>query len=163
MIIYVPLYLAIDIGFDWDVIGSILAAGLLAFVIWEYPIGVVVDKYNSERTLMAVGFLILILTTAAISFLAAASIFVWMIVMFLSRTGASLVEVTTESYFFKQIKGSDASTISFFRLTRPLAMIFGSLLGSVSLLYLPFSLIFIVLSIALIPALYLTQYIGDNT
>ncbi len=144
-IIYMPLYLATEVGLGWDVIGSIIGVGLLAYAIFEYPIGLLADHRYGEKEMMALGFVILAVTASWVSFMAGASVVAWMLLMFINRFGASLVEVTTESYFFKHTKGSDANIISFFRLARPLALIAGSLVASVALLYLPFNLIFIVL------------------
>jgi len=162
MIIYLPLYMATEVGLSWSAIGSILAVGLFAYVIFEYPVGILADKYIGEKEMMAVGFVLLAVTSSWISFMAGAPILSWMILMFISRVGASLVEVTTESYFFKNTKGSDANIISFFRLTRPLAMIIGSLLGSAALLFLPFELIFIVLGLAMIPGIFFASRIKDS-
>jgi len=111
---------------------------------------------------MASGFLLLIVTTASITFLSATTIWPWVALMFINRVGAALVEVTTESYFFKHTKGTDANLISFFRLTRPLGMVIGSLVGSAALLYLPFNLIFVVFGFALVPGMLLTTTLNDT-
>jgi len=162
MVIYFPLYLATEIGFTWDVIGSIIAVGLFAYVLIEYPVGIIADKWLGEKEMMACGFLILAISASWISFMAAAPIAAWMLLMFISRVGASLVEATTESYFFKHTKGTDANIMSFFRLTRPLAMIVGALSGSVALLYLPFDLIFIVLGFLMVPGIFFTVALKDT-
>jgi hypothetical protein len=70
--------------------------------------------------------------------------------------------VTTESYFFKQTKGSDAQVISFFRMTRPLSYVIGAVIASLALLYLPFNLLFIVLAFLMIPAMFFTLCIEDS-
>ncbi|MFT5849662.1 MAG: MFS family permease [Patiriisocius sp.] len=162
MVIYFPLYLATEIGLAWTEIGSIIAVGLFAYVLFEYPVGVLADKYIGEKEMMACGFLILAVCSSWISFMAAAPVVGWMLLMFISRVGASLVEATTESYFFKHTNGTDANVMSFFRLTRPLAMLVGALLGSTALLYLPFELIFIVLSFAMIPGIFFTLSLKDT-
>ncbi|MFT7506885.1 MAG: MFS family permease [Acidimicrobiales bacterium] len=162
MTIYFPLYLATELGFTWDIIGSIFAVGLLAYVLIEYPVGVIADRYIGEKEMMAVGFLILAVTSSWISFMAEAPVVAWMILVFISRVGCSLVEATTESYFFKHTKGTDANIMSFFRLTRPLAMIAGALLGSATLLYLPFELIFIVLGLVMVPGIFFTIALNDT-
>jgi hypothetical protein len=82
--------------------------------------------------------------------------------MFTTRVGASFVEVTTESYFFKQTKSSDAQIISFFRITRPLAYVIGTLIATMALLYLPFNLLFVVLAFLMIPAMFFTLRIEDS-
>jgi len=162
MVIYFPLYLATHIGFTWDIIGSIIAVGLFAYVVCEYPVGILADKYIGEKEMMAAGFLILAVSVSWISFMATAPVLAWMILMFISRVGASLVEATTESYFFKHTKGTDANIMSFFRLTRPLAMLVGALAGSVTLLYLPFELMFIVLGFMMIPGIFFTIALKDT-
>jgi len=161
-IIYVPLYLATEVGFDWSVISYILAAGLLAFIIFEYPIGVLADKHWGEKEMMAVGFVILTLSSAAFSYAAILGVACWMALMFFSRLGASLVEVTTESYFFKQVQSHNANLISLFRLTRPLANLAGALVGGFALLFLPFNLIFLVLAFLMAFGVFITSFLVDT-
>ncbi len=162
MVIYLPLYLATEIGFTWDIIGSIIAVGLFAYVLFEYPIGILADRYIGEKEMMASGFLILAVTSSWISFMTAVSVIAWMVLMFISRIGASLVEATTESYFFKHINGTDANIMSFFRLTRPLAMLVGSLIGGLTLLYIPFQLMFVVLGLLMVPGIFFTIHLKDT-
>lgn len=162
MVIYVPLYLATVVGMNWGEIGSIIAVGLFAYLVFEYPIGLIADRYIGEKEMMAVGIMLLAVTASWMSFMTTAGVAAWMMLMFVSRTGASLVEATTESYFFKHTEGSDANVISFFRLTRPLAIVAGSLIGSMALLYLPFNLIFVVLGIVLVPGIFFTMALRDT-
>ncbi len=162
VVIYLPLYLATEIGFSWGEIGIIIAAGLSAFVIFEYPIGIIADKYIGEKEMMAVGFLILAVACSWISFMSNAPIYSWMLLMFVSRIGASLVEATSESYFFKHTNGSDANIISFFRLTWPLATICGALIGSAALLFLPFELIFVVFGFLIVPGIFFASRLTDT-
>lgn len=161
-IIYIPLYLAREVGFSWDVISTILASGLLAFILFEYPIGILADRKYGEKEMMALGFVILALASASISFMAGTGVLGWMLLMFLSRIGASLVEVTTESYFFKHVDGKEANLISLFRLTRPLANLIGALVGSLALLFLPFNLIFVVLALIMASGVFITSLLTDT-
>jgi MFS family permease len=161
-VIYFPLYLANVIGLPWSSIGAIIAAGILAYVLFEYPIGVLADNYFGEKEMMALGFLILALTVSSISFMTTAALIPWMVLMFISRIGASLAEVTTESYFFKKVDGQDANLMSVFRLTRPLAVLAGSLLGSICLAIMPFHLAFIVLGFVMVTGIFLTLGIEDT-
>lgn len=161
-IIYIPLYMATEIGFTWDVIGSIIAVGLMAYVVFEWPIGYIADRYLGEKEMMAVGFVILAVTSSWVAFMTASSVIAWMILMFINRTGASLVEATTESYFFKHTVGNDANVMSFFRLTRPLGVVMGSLLGSATLLYFRFDFAFIILGFLMIPGIYFASRLKDT-
>ena len=160
--IYIPLYLATELNYSWEAIGSIMAVALLGYVFIEYPAGYAADKWWGEKELMAIGFLILALSTASIAFAGVATVTTWMLIMFMTRVGAALVEATTESYFFKHTKGDDAEVISFFRLLRPLARLLGALLGAAAILYLPFNLIFIVLAFAMVPGIFFTIALHDT-
>jgi len=162
VIVYLPLYMAIEVGLSWEAIGSIIAVGLLAYVIVEYPAGILADKYFGEKEMMAIGFVILAISSSWIVFMENAPILSWMILMFVSRVGASLVEVTTESYFFKHTNGSDTNAIGFFRLTRPLSTVIGTLAGTLILLLLPFKLAFVVLGFFMLPGIFLASRIHDT-
>ena len=162
MVVYTPLYLTGEIGLSWQQFGIIMFFAQLAYVLIEYPAGVIADRYIGEREMMGFGFLIIALTVASFAFITSSLVVVWAAVMFATRVGASFVEVTTESYFFKQMKSSDAQVISFFRVTRPLAYVFGTLIAALALLYLPFNLLFLVLAALMVPALFLTLNIVDS-
>ena len=161
-VVYVPLYLTGSIGLTWSQFGIIMFFAQMAYVIFEYPIGIIADRYIGEKEMMAAGFLIIVISTAWMSFVAVASVLVWSIIMFTMRVGAALVEVTTESYFFKQTKSSDAQIISFFRVTRPLSYVLGAVVASLSLLYIPFNMLFVVFALLMIPAMFCTMYIQDS-
>lgn len=150
MVVYAPLYLATEVNLSWASIGIILFFGQLAYVFFEYPIGYIADKHIGEKEMMAAGFLILAVSSSWLAVITTTAIFTWALAMFMTRVGASFVEVTTESYFFKHTKSSDAQIISFFRVTRPLSYVIGASLGSLSLLYLPFNLIFVVVGFLMI-------------
>lgn len=162
MVVYAPLYLTDTIGLTWAEFGIVMFFAQLAYVIFEFPVGLIADKYIGEKEMMGFGFLIIAIATSWISFITVTSVITWSIVMFMSRVGASFVEVTTESYFFKQTKSSDAQIISFFRITRPLAYVIGAMIASLSLLYLPFNLLFIVIASLMIPAMFFTLNIEDT-
>lgn len=162
MVIYTPLYLATVIGFGWNEIGLIIFVALLAYVILEYPIGEIADRYIGEKEMMAVGFMIIAISTVWLGFISTVALVPWMVTMFLSRVGASLVETTSESYFFKHIDGSDANVIGFFRITRPLAYMGGALIGSLALLSVSFSGLFIVLGLLMLAGIPFALLLEDT-
>lgn len=162
MVIYVPFYLVSTIGFSWSQIGAILFVGLMAYVFFEWPIGIIADRYIGEKEMMAVGFVIMAVSVSWFAFLTSTSVLLWMIAMFLSRVGASLVETTTESYFFKHAISVDTHKISLFRMTNPLGAIAGASLGSLALMYMPLNLLFIALAFAMLPGLFITLFITDT-
>jgi MFS family permease len=161
-IVYLPLYLATVVGFDWPTISIIIASGLFAFIIFEYPIGIIADRYLGEKEMMAVGFVILAVASACFSFMTTFGVLAWMCLMFTSRIGASLVEVTTESYFFKKVDGEEPNLIGLFRLMRPLANLLGALIGSIALIFLPFNFAFFVLALVMVSGVAITTFLTDT-
>lgn len=161
-VVYAPLYLTGHIGLSWAEFGVIMFFAQLAYVILEYPIGIIADRFIGEKEMMALGFLIIALSVASMTFIDVAVVWLWALVMFITRVGASLAEVTTESYFFKQTKSSDAQIISFFRVTRPLAYVLGAMIGSLALLYLPFNLLFVVFAFLMVPAMFFVASLEDT-
>lgn len=163
-IIYFPLYLSTIIGLTWETIGHIIASGLLAFVIFEYPIGVLADKHWGEKEMMAIGFTILSFSSASLFYMESAPVISFMALMFFSRFGASLVEVTTESYFFKQVSGKDSNVISLFRLMRPLGNLIGALAGSIAISFFSssFSFIFVLLGLLMAGGIFITLRLTDT-
>ncbi len=162
MVVFTPLYLVGEIGLSWAEFGIVMLFGQMAYVLLEYPIGIIADKYIGEKEMMALGLLIMAVSTAWISFVSVPSVILWAIVMFTTRVGASFVEVTTEVHFFKRTSSTDAQIISFFRVTRPLAYLVGAVISSLALLYLPLNLLFIVIAFLTIPAMFATLDIVDT-
>lgn len=161
-VIYIPLYLATYLNFDWVSISYIIAVGLIAFVLVQYPAGWLADHRYGEKEMMAAGFVLLALASVGVSVLTTASIIGWMVLMFVSRIGASLVEVTTESYFFKKINGKEPNLISLFRLMRPLAQLCGAAVASLALLVMDFNYIFIILAVVMTIGVFLASRLVDT-
>ena len=146
MVIYSPIYLSQNIGLPWDKIGIIFMIMLIPFVIFEYPVGKMSDKFG-EKKFLILGFIICALATFLIPFLHTNSVAIWAIILFLTRVGASVIEVTTESYFFKHVKTEDADIISFFRNAYPSAYVIAPLFATVVFFVAPMSTIFYILAI----------------
>ncbi len=161
-VIYIPLYLSSVLHFSWEEISYIIASGLFAFILFEYPIGILADTRYGEKEMMALGFTVITITVALMSAMSSASVFFWMLVMFVSRIGASLCEVTTESYYFKKVDGTSPHLITLFRITRPLANFIGAAIGSLTLLVMPLSFSFLVLSVIIATGVYSTLFLTDS-
>lgn len=146
MIIYTPVYLHEIIGFDWSELGIIFAVMLLPFILFDWPVGELADHFFGEKEIMGIGFLITGISLLVMPFLDK-SLFAWMLILFVSRIGASFIEIMTESYFFKKVDAKDTRLISIFRLTRPFSIIFAAVIGVVTLSLFSFSKIFIVLAV----------------
>jgi MFS family permease len=145
MVIYTPIYLNRYVGFGWPELGVMFAIMLLPFVIIEWPAGEAADRWYGEKEMMGLGFIIAAGTLLLMPFLGKVFL-LWTIALFISRIGASLIEVSTESYFFKNVEARDAGLISIFRLTRPVSVIIASIIGTVSLGLFSYGKIFWVLA-----------------
>lgn len=146
MVIYVPLYLFNYVGFSWAEISVMFSIMLLPFLLLELPLGRVADSRLDEREIMIVGFALLVLTVAAIPFIAVPAFLIWTAVLFASRVGAACVEIATESYFFKHVDGSLADTISLFRMARPVMYVAAAGVAALTLQVLPLGWSFLVLA-----------------
>ena len=166
MIIYTPLYLHNHVGFSYQQIGLMLTCALSAFVIFPYPAGRVADKYIGEKELLIVGFIFMAATSAILPHLAEAAVgfFVWVIVLFFGRMGASVVETMTESYFFKKIDGHNAGLIGYFRRSRPLAFIAAPILASLLLQFNVVAIdgLFTILAVIMLLAIYFPLSLVDT-
>lgn len=134
MVIYVPIYLHQVIGFSWQELGLMISFALIPFIILEIPVGTLADKKTGEKEILILGFVVLIISLFGMSFISGKSFIVWTLVLFLSRVGASLVEITSESYFFKKINLSNENLISIFRTAWPVGLVMGPIIGSLFLL-----------------------------
>ncbi|HEY4528329.1 MAG TPA: MFS transporter [Candidatus Paceibacterota bacterium] len=146
MVIYTPIYLHSNLGFEWSELGVMFTIVLLPFVILEWPAGLLADRFFGEKEMMSVGFVLMGGALLIMPYLGPVFL-IWTLVLLLSRVGASLVEVMSESYFFKHVDGQDTRLISIYRLARPVGIVIGSALGAVVLNLVSFQTIFLVLAI----------------
>lgn len=139
MVIYLPLLLNKEMGFGWDKIGIIFTVMLLPFILFELPAGILGDKKIGEKELLISGFIIMFISTLFIPMLKTDSLIVWSIILFATRVGASLIEISSESYFFKHVKEQDVGLISLFRMARPFSFILAPLLAIPIIHFFPYS------------------------
>jgi MFS family permease len=145
MIIYIPVYLHKTIGFTWPQIGLIFTIMLLPFVLLQLPAGEAADRFLGEKKLLIIGFIFCGISVLFMPFIGL-NLAYWTLALFASRIGAALVEVMTDTYFFKLVDKHDTGLISIFRLARPLGIMAGSVTGILLLSHLPLQMIFFLLS-----------------
>jgi len=150
MVIYTPIYLNEYIGFTWSEIGLILMLMLLPFVLFEIPAGKLADSKWGEKEFLTIGFIIMGISTIGLVFLSEPVLWIWATALFVTRIGASLVEIMTESYFFKHVDDSDAHIMGFYRNTRPIAYIIAPLIATLALAFVSFKFLFPVLGILML-------------
>lgn len=156
MVIYVPIYLNQHLGFDWTDLGVVFTVMLLPFVLFEYPLGRLADTKLGQKEILISGIVILITATAALSFIAGASLVVWGVALFMTRVGAAAIESMKETHLFKKIDEKSGDVVSLSRLMIPSSYIAGPILASAYLAIFPYQYIFVALAgfmiLSLIPA-----------
>lgn len=163
MVVYTPIYLYEHIGFGWGQIGIIFTIMLAPFVIFGLPIGVLIDKYHvKKRSLLFVGIIIMSISTFSISYITSMSVLLWAFILFMTRTGAAIVEATGEIYFFTHAREEDAYLLSIYRDMNPVAYIVAPLVGTLIFIFLPFKFLFIILAIIVLAGLYYIPHLRHN-
>lgn len=162
MIIYTPIYLHEHLGFSWQEIGMIFTIMLLPFVLTETPLGKLADKKWGEKEILSWGLVIMALSTAALTFVSTTNVALWAVLLFITRIGASAVEIMSETYFFKKVQSSQANIISLYRATRPAAYVVGPLVASVLLIFIDFQTIFLALGVIMLSGLWFSLRLKDT-
>lgn len=145
-----------------DILTVITPIALIPFIIFEVGLGRIADNRLGEKEILTAGFILMAITTAGLSWITTSSVLVWAGVLFLTRTGASMVEVMTESYFYKKVGPEDSHLITFMRTIRTSAYIVGPLLGSLVLSFIDYRYLFLVLGIIMLTALPYALTIKDT-
>lgn len=153
--IYLPLYLHQYLGFEWSVIGILFSCSLIPYIFLEFPIGKFIDK-KSGANIMGLGFLILAIVNFLVSLLSVDKFFGWFILITIMGVGAALVEVTSETEFFKHISPEDAEIISLFRTMRPLSYIISPIIALVLFYFIEIRYTFVFLSLLMLYGLHIS-------
>ncbi len=161
MVVYSPIYLNKFIGFDWSQIGTIIVIMLIPFVIFEYPLGKMSDNRYGEKGIMLLGITIMGLSTIFLSLTTAKILLVWCLIFFVTRTGASMIEIMIETYLFKIIQVKDTEILSAFRVARPGSFFFSSGLMILGLQFFDYRSMFVVIGIVVLTALIPIATIKD--
>ncbi len=163
MVIYTPIYLNVYVGIPMsDILSIIIPVALLPFVLFQIILGKIADNKLGEKEILVVGFLIMAISTAMLSFITTPSVAVWAIALFVTRVGASAIEVMSESYFFKQIGPHDVHLITFMYTIRSSAYIIGPLIGSLALIFIDYRFLFAVLGVIMLIGIPLSLHFKDS-
>lgn len=161
-VIYIPLHLFQNLGMDWSVLGWMFSFMLIPFILVEIPAGIIADKYWGEKELLFAGFLILIISLFLFYYIKTPNVWLWALVLFLSRIGAALIEAMRETYFFKIIDVEEVGCINVFRATAPLAYVLGSGLALLIISFFPLNYLFLFLAIIMLSGLGFAADLRDT-
>ena len=145
--IYLTIYLHNEIGFSLSEMGLIFAISLLPFPLLQIPLGILGDRWFGEKEILGVGIGILGLGLCALSFITSHEATTWALMLFLVGVGAAMVEVGTESHFFKHVDGRSVGLISVYRGLYPLAYIAAPILCSMALVYFDIQNLFVMFGV----------------
>jgi len=162
MVIYMPIYLHEHIGFAWSEIGLMLTIMLLPFVLFEIPAGRLADSRWGEKEFLTIGFLIMGVSTIGLVFISEPIFWIWATALFITRIGASLVEIMTESYFFKHVDATDTNIMGFYRNTRPIAYIIAPLAATLALALFAFKFLFLILGFVMFTGIRYSLALKDT-
>jgi hypothetical protein len=162
MVIYSPIYLHEYIGFSWERLGIMFTIMLLPFVLFEYPLGQLADKKYGEKEILTIGFIITAIATVSLYFYSGVSFAIWAGILFMTRVGASAIEVMTETYFFKKIEANDSDILSFYRMVDPVSYIIGPLIGTFILAFASLPYIFLVIGLLLFVGIRFSTALVDT-
>lgn len=163
MVVYTPIYLHKYMGIPFsDILGIIMPIALAPFVIFPYLIGIIVDKRLGEKELLIFGLSMIGITTISLSFITTDSIAVWAIFLLMTRVGASFIEETSDSYFFKHVNATNTNLIALFSNLRSLSIIVGPLLAILFLSVFEIRYIFIALGLVMLYGLRYALTLKDT-
>lgn len=162
MVIYSPIYLHEIIGFSWDKIGLMFSIMLLPFVLFELPLGKIADRYTGEKEILIAGFFLCGLSTIGLFFINTPYFILWTGLLFLTRVGASAIEIMTETYFFKKIDANNGDILALYRIVDPFAYVLAPLLGFVAFYFGGIQIIFLLLGFLMLVGILSSNKIKDT-
>lgn len=162
MIIYTPIFLSQFIGFNLGEVTLIISIALVPFVLLQLPLGKIADEWLGEKEILTAGFIITGFATLFMAFSDTKSFIFWASLLFITRIGASMIEIMTETHLFKKIDDNSINILSLFRATRPIAYIISPIIASLLLIKLDINYLFLVLGTIIILGTYFGLAIKDT-
>ncbi len=142
VIMYLAVYLHQALGFPLVVVGFMVSVANIPFLFIQFPLGLIADRYLGEKEITVIGFIMTCAGAFALAFTTANSIFTMTAILMLMFTGAAVIEIMSESYFFKHIKSRDDAHFAAFRMLSPLSYIIAPILATAIMFFLPMNFIF---------------------
>jgi MFS family permease len=144
MYLYLPL-LILQKGLSEIWIGYFLFAIAIPTVLFEFHFAKLAGKIGFKK-IFIIGFLILALSSLLCFFMT--SIYVIMGILVLAAVGMSMIEPTTEAYFFDTLRNKEEESryYSFYNTTIDVNHFIGKFLAGIFLLFLPLRYIFLFFS-----------------
>lgn len=164
MVIYSPIYL-LQQGFTWSQMGLMFSIMLIPFIIFPLPLGILADSTMGHKKLLYAGLLVIGGATIAFGYATGTNVVLWTAILFMTRVGASFIELLSDSYFFKHITAKDIYTLAFFRLNRPASQLIAPALATGAMAYYGANsgYVYITLGIIVLCGIYFVYRLSDTT
>ena len=117
-----------------------------------------------EKEILNIGLIVAGASTLLIPFIKSKEVFFWVLVLFMTRVGASFIETMTNIYFYKKIHKEESDVIVLFNSLSRISLIFVSMVAIflLQILNLPLYSLFIFASLALFAGLIFGSKIKDT-
>lgn len=162
IVVFLAIYLHQVLGFSLAAVGFMVTVANIPFILIQYPLGAIGDKWLGERELLVLGFILTCAGGFALAFIGTQSILVMIGILALMFTGAAIIEVMSESYFFKHIRGRDDAHIVAFRMLIPAAYIVAPLFSALIMIFLPMNYIFAAIALVCLLGIPLSLSLKDT-
>lgn len=132
--VYLVLYLTSTLGIPLLIYLELLVPiTLIPFVLIPYQLGKYSDEIFGEKKAMILGIFIMSLILILIYGLHinTTNIFIWVVLIFIARLGATITETENYAYFYKKVDGRSAGLIALFQNMINISFIFVTLLGGI--------------------------------
>lgn len=138
---FLPL-LMLKIGATIPIIGMTKSLMGVPQSIFEFPIGQMADKETGERKIFIVGYGLAAIATLLLGLTTNLPLFIT--IFFLAAIGTSFLEMTRDSYFFRQTKEQEVELIAVYRTSDTLPYLVGQGLAIATLSFFPIEWWFVI-------------------
>jgi MFS family permease len=129
MVIATPVYLTTVAQWSWSTVGIAFMLMLTMFPLTQAPLGKWFDKhYREYQSVISIGLSLMAVATIGMFAVAPQSVLLGIILLVVSRLGAAVVEVASDSQFFATTDSHDRTPIAWYRSLTPAAYMIAPLL-----------------------------------
>jgi len=143
VVIYLTVYLHQVLGFSIEVIGFMVMVAGIPFFLIQYPLGAWADRRHGERKMMVYGFIVTSVGALLLAFTPTTSIPLMTAILTIMFAGGAMIEVMSESFFFKHVKSRDDAHLVAFRMLIPAAYLSAPFFTGAVLAYFPMNYLFV--------------------
>jgi len=156
--LFIPLYI-LESGLSKIWIGYFLFAVSLPLVFFEYYFSNLCVK-KGFKIFFKIGYLIIFILSLACYFVS--NIYLVLLLLVFASFGVAMLEPTVESYFFGILKkDQDLKYYSLYNTRREINLLFGKILASSLLIFLPFNYLFLLFAGIMLAMFFLSFFIKE--